>query len=107
MRIATRAKILHGVGTGLLLVFVLQLVLAVVSEFAPPWFRYGHALYPLFIGRDPISLSNIFINFGLLVLALVAFFYADTLEGDTFFKENFLTRRSRRPRRDGSIHFRQ
>ena len=102
MGTATQAKILHGLGTALILLFALQLGLAVASEFAPR--HLGRALYPIFLGRDPIALPNVLINCGLLVLALVAFFYADVIERKALLKERLGRKRSTR---EGSVHFSQ
>lgn len=103
MSVRFRAKLLHRLASGLVLLFALQLVAALACEFAPePW--VGRALYPLFLGRAPISLPNVLLNFGMLVSALASYYYADALEGESFFQEHFA---GRRRTREGAVHFSQ
>jgi len=102
MSVAVRVKVLHFVGSSLILLFSLQLAAAVLSEFSSS--RSGIALYPVFLGREPIALPNILLNFSMLMIALAAFYYADTLEGESFFKEHFAPRRRKR---EGTVHFSQ
>jgi small-conductance mechanosensitive channel len=104
MRVELRAKLLHLVASSLVLLFTLQLAIAVVCEFGGARAWLGRALYPISLGRSPVSPENILANILVLVIALAAYAYGDILQGESFFQEHVAKRKRVR---EGTVHFSQ
>ena len=86
------------------MLFTLELMVAILGEFEPTRALLGRVLYPISLGRDPVSPENILINLLVLVVAFAAYAYGDILERETFFEEHVAKRKRKR---EGSVHFSQ
>jgi hypothetical protein len=95
------ARWLRRAATGWVLLFGLELLVAIIGEFWP-LNAIGRALYPIYVGLDPWTPGNLFVNLSLLAMALGSFFFADKLEREAADEEACLARRG-----EGAVRFSQ